>query len=140
MNINAKQFRDYVKFISIILIFDYPIMPFVLSIIEGKETCEYSILVCLLLSLFLLVIILALWLTLAQTHYIIFYTDRYRMKNLVRNDSRAIFLIKIFFSSKHFLNSLLGKGIVGGTTLIFSFGALYIFFYLFYNLIKLLMF
>lgn len=138
MKITEKQFRKVVAIISILLLFIYPILPFLLSFLEKKDQCEYGVIGCALLSLFFVAIIFIFWALIVVSHHRMFYTNIYRVNGLGSNDSKLKFFIKSFFLQKYFFNSLLGKTLIGGTTLAFCLGSIYLFLHLMYSLIKLL--
>jgi hypothetical protein len=90
------------------------------------------------MDIFLFLIAGFVWLLIWYSHYQVFYTKKYKINGLGENDSKLTFFIKSLFLQKYFFNSIIGKTLIGGTTLLFCLGVIYLFFYLSYNLIKLI--
>lgn len=139
--LTEKKFKKITLLFSIILLLDYPVLPFFLSHLENKEYCEYdSLLLCFGLSLFLVTLIITFWLLVASSHYLMFFTNHYKVEGLGGGESKLLFFAKCFIYKKYFFGSIVGKIFTGGTTLAFVLGALYMFFYLSYSLIIKLLF
>lgn len=136
MIITEKKFKKVLIIFLTILFVEFIMILFPWTMLSGK--CADGFAWCLAMDFLLFFIISIFWLSIWYAHHRIFYTDRYKVKGMGENDSKLTFFIKSLFLQKYFFNSIVGRALIGGTTLLFCLGVIYLFFYLSYNLIKLI--
>ena len=85
IRITEKQFKKLFKILSLILIIDYPLLPFLLSLVERNTGCEYNTLICISLTFLFVAIIAFFWCIIWLMNYITFFMNDYRNKNIKSN-------------------------------------------------------
>ncbi len=82
IHINKKQFKNLFKIFSLILLIDYPILPFAVSYMQGDFGCEgYDAITCFSAALFFIVLIAFFWCMFWLMNYIAFFMEDYRRKD-----------------------------------------------------------
>jgi len=89
--ITKEQFKKLFKIFSLILMIDYPIMPFLSSFYTGDKICEdYDTLTCVSVMLIFIVLIFFFWCATWLMCYIAFFMEDYRGK-VAENKLSSIF-------------------------------------------------
>ena len=86
--ITKKQFKNLFKIFSLLLIFDYPVLPFLSSSFFNHEQnfCEgYDISICLLITSSFILVIAVFWCVAWLLNYIIFFMEDHRNQKIKRN-------------------------------------------------------
>jgi hypothetical protein len=139
MKITKEQYKKIITFFSIILILDYPVIPWLLSLLNKNYKCEYSVLVCFGLSFFLISLVAISWYIVVKANYTIFFTDDYKARyNFTGFEKKPIFLLLLqcLFSKKYYFNSAIGKSLIAGTMILYCLSVLRFFFLLVCELVK----
>lgn len=128
--ITKKQFRNLFVGFSLLLVIDYPALPFLSSLFfDNKENfCEdYSLGICLFITLSFIAVIGLFWCIAWLINYAIFFMKDYRDQKL-NNDLLLPFYLYIKHTQKSFKNSKVKSFSVALVLAIFCFGAIYLFF------------
>ena len=129
MKLTLNQFKKIVIFFSLVLLLDYPILPWILSFSQAESQCEYDGIICVSLSSIFILIIAFIWYVIIKANYFIFFTDRYKSKYNFDSSEKAssiLFFLKSLFIKKYYFNSWVGKSLILSTMLLFCLGALWI--------------
>ncbi len=129
--ITKRQFKNLFAGFSLLLIIDYPLLPFLLSLFYDNQEnfCEeYSLGSCLLITLSFMGLIISFWCLAWLINYAIFFMDDYRNKKLKSNLSLPFYLY-IKYTQKSFRNSRIKSSFAALILVILCFGAAYLFFH-----------
>ena len=106
MEITKKQFKKIVIFFSIILLLDYPILPWILSFLSKDYQCEYDNLTCLGMSFALMTIVGLFWYLIVMANNIMFFTNYYKTRydfDGFKKEPLTLLFLKCLFVKKYYL-------------------------------------
>lgn len=131
--ITKNQFKKLFKIFSLILLLDYPILPF-LSSIGGDIKCDdYDILTCISISLFFILIVAFFWSMIWFMSYIAFFMEDYRSKDFKNKMSPPIYSYVKYIQNSYrdkLIQSLVMKLIL----ILLCVGVFYLFMYEVFNI------
>jgi hypothetical protein len=126
--ITKKQFKNLFIFFSLILVIDYPLLPFLSSFISKKDFCEeYDTDICLLITLSFTAFVMLFWCVIWGINYIIFFMEDRRNQEIKKN----LFLpfhLYIRYVQGLCKNSVVRSSSIALVLIILCFGAIYLLF------------
>lgn len=132
--VTKRQFRRLFKVFSLILLINYPVLPFLSSFTQGDIECDsYDILTCVSVAFLFIAIIFFFWCMVWLMVYITYFAEDYRVKK-INNNLYSLPLLYV----RHIQNSFRGKLIQSSSLIlilcILCAGVVSLFFYEMLNL------
>jgi hypothetical protein len=128
IKITKKRFIGLFKFFSLILFIDYPLLPILSSLKDGKSDCGYSPLFCISIMLLFILIIAFFWCIIWFINYAVFFMEDYRDKKIEKN-----LLWPFYLYVKYIQNSCKNKSVQSNSIKLIlaalCFGVICLFFY-----------
>ena len=128
-NITKKQFKNLFVIFSLLLVVDYPLLPFLSSLLlnNKRDFCEdYSINTCLFITLSFTITIIFFWCMAGLINYSIFFMKDYRNQKFKIGLSLPIYLY-IKYTQKSFRDNKIKSYSVALILVILCFGIIYLF-------------
>ena len=129
--ITKKQFKNLFIGFSLLLIINYPLLPLLSSLLfnNGGSFCEdYSINICLFITISFVALVAFFWCIAWLINYAIFFMDDHRNQKL-KNSFLLPFYLYIKYIQKSFKGSKVKSYSVALVLAIFCFGVIFLFFH-----------
>ena len=129
LKLTKVQFERLFKVFSLVLLIDYPALPFFTSFLKKESFCDGDdIVICTIAALLFMLIVICFWCVFWLMNYAVFFMDDYRGKQIERKISLPFFLY-VKYLQNSFKNKPIQSFVLELILVLTCIGVIYLFLY-----------